>query len=53
MGASPEGNEAVYQNIGGSSRCEFRGGDSEHIRSPTGAVREEEDVRVSSCRDRK
>ena len=48
-----EGNEAVYQDISGSFSCEFRSGDSERVRSPAKAVREEEDVRVSSCRDQK
>ena len=52
-GHPPERNEAVYQNIGGSFRREFRGSDGEHVRSSAEAVREEEDISVSSCRDRK
>ena len=45
---SPEGNEAVYQNVGGSLSCKFHGSDSKHVRPAAEAVREEEDVRISS-----
>ena len=52
MWASPEGNEAAYQDVGSSFSCEFRGGYSEHIHQPAETVREEKDVRISSGRDR-
>ena len=50
--ASPEGDKAVYQDVGSTFSRELRGGDSEHIRPPAEAVCEEEDVRISSGRGR-
>ena len=45
---SPEGYGAVHQNVGSSFSCKFCGCDCEHVRSVAEAVREEEDVRISS-----
>ena len=42
----------VYQDVDSTFRCEIRGGDSEHIRPPAEAIRKEEDVIISSRRDR-
>ena len=42
----------VYQDVGSSFSCEFRGGDSEHIRPPAETICKEKDVRISSSRDR-
>ena len=43
---SPERDEAIHEDIGGSFRCKFRGGNSEHVRTTAGAVREEEGVEI-------
>ena len=40
--------EANHRTVGGSISCEFRGGDSKHVRPATEAAREKEDVRTSS-----
>ena len=45
-------NEAVHRDVGGTFSCELRGGDREHVRPPTQAVREDENVRISSSCDR-
>ena len=50
--ASPEGDDAVYQDVGGTFSYEFRGGDSKHIRPPDEVVREEKGVIIPSVRDR-
>ena len=42
----------VYQDVGSSFSCEFRGGDSEHIRPPAETICKEKDVGISSNRDR-
>ena len=42
----------MNQDVGSTFSGEFRGSYSEHIRPPAEMVREEEDVRVSSGRDR-
>ena len=41
-----------HQDVAGTFSFEFRGDDSEHIRPPAEAVREEEDVRISLSRGR-
>ena len=48
----PQRDKAIHQDVGGSLSCEFSGGDNEHVRPPAEAVREEEDVRISSSCDR-
>ena len=50
--ASSEEDKAIYQDVGGTFSSEFWGGDCEHIHPPAKAVREEEDVRISSSCDR-
>ena len=48
----PRGDETVYQDVGSTFSCKFRGGYSENIRPPAETVREEKDVIISSGRDR-
>ena len=47
---SPERDVAVHQDIGGAFSGEFCRGDSGHVRAAAEAIREKEDVGVSSGR---
>ena len=49
---SPQRDEAVHQNVCGAFDGEFGCGDGKHVRATTKAIREEEDVLVSSSRYR-
>ena len=49
-GTAPDGDEPVDENVGRSFGSEFRFGDGEHVSTAAEAVREEEDVGVSSSR---
>ena len=49
--ASPQGNEAVHQDVCGAF-SQFGCGDGKHVSAAAKAVREEEDVLVSSSRYR-
>ena len=52
-GTTPDGDEAVDENVGRSFDSKFRFGDGEHVSTAAEAVCEEEDVGVSSSRGRK
>ena len=50
--ASPERDEAVHQDVCGAFGCEFGRGNGKHVCATAKAVREKEDVEISSGRYR-